>query len=396
LTATSCPGCGGTLVDGSCPACEGSQWRLVHREFMLLALLVGIAAVSFSFTRAAAASNRRMHMRDAAAAYQTGRQELRQGDAAGAVTALRRAIATERDNRQYQLALANALAANHQDDAERQVLLSLREQSPEDPEINVRLARSEARTGSLAMALRYYQNALYGFWPETGAAARRELRIELINYLLTEGQQGRALSELLLLAADLPDTAPAHVQAARLFMGAGDPRRALTHFKAALRLAPGDTAAQSGAGEASFQAGDYAHAVVYLRDANQSTSLSELRTVAQLVIESDPLTRRLSTDERTRRLNVDLKRAQQRLDACLQFQTAAGLPAGELNGLRAELQTFTRRAATSGVREPLELIESGVELIYRIENVTSQSCAAATLLDRALLLIGKQYASGQQ
>jgi predicted Zn-dependent protease len=367
----------------------------MHHEIMLLAVLVGIAALSFSFTRAAAASNRRMHMRDAAAAYHAGLQELRQGNTTKAVATLRRAVATERDNRQYQLALASALAANHQDDAERQVLLSLREQSPEDPEINVRLARSEARTGSLAMAVRYYQNALYGFWPETGAVGRRQLRIELINYLLKENQQGRALSELLLLTADLPNTAAAHVEAARLFMGAGDPRRALTQFKAALRVAPGDTAAQSGAGEASFQAGDYAHAVAYLRDVRQSSPLSELRAVAQLVIESDPLARRLSTQERTRRLKIDLKRAQQRLDACLQFQTAAGLPTDELNGLRAELQASAQSAATNRAREPLELTDSGVELIYRIESVTSQSCAGATPLDRALLLIGRQYAAGQ-
>jgi hypothetical protein len=77
--------------------------------------------------------------------------------------------------------LAAALGANHQDDAARQVLLGLRDTTPEDSEVNVRLARFEAPPDELTGAVRYYQNAVYGSWGDR-TDARRQVRIELIQY----------------------------------------------------------------------------------------------------------------------------------------------------------------------------------------------------------------------
>ena len=99
-----------------------------------------------------------------AAWYVAGEHHLASGRTESAIRALRRATAINRDNRTYRLALAGALAADRQDDAARQVLLGVRESTPEDPEVNVQLARLEARHDDLTGALRYYQNAVYGTW----------------------------------------------------------------------------------------------------------------------------------------------------------------------------------------------------------------------------------------
>ena len=72
-----------------------------------------------------------------------GEHHLAGGQTEPAIRALRRATAINRDNRTYRLALAAALAADRQDDAARQVLLGVRELTPEDPDVNVQLARLE-------------------------------------------------------------------------------------------------------------------------------------------------------------------------------------------------------------------------------------------------------------
>ena len=182
----SCVRCGGPLVDGSCETCDRqSESTFVHREIVVLVVLCTLVAVGFVLTRAAAGANRARRLRDAAAWYATGERRLAVGQIEPAIAALRRATAINRDNRAYRLALAATLAADHQDDAARQVLLNVRETAPEDPDVNVRLARLEARHADLTGAVRYYQNALYGSWTGDEADARRQVRIELIRLRMT-------------------------------------------------------------------------------------------------------------------------------------------------------------------------------------------------------------------
>src|SRR6185503_14293115 len=114
-----------------------------------------------------------LRMRDAAAWYGRGRQRLAGGDAAGAIPALRRATAIDRDNPAYRLALASALSTAGQTDSARELLMTVRDRAPEDATVNLQLARLEARRGDPASATRYYQNALYGVWPGEASEDRR-------------------------------------------------------------------------------------------------------------------------------------------------------------------------------------------------------------------------------
>ena len=85
-----------------------------------------------------------------------------QSEIKSAIRALRRATAMNRDNRTYRLALAAALAAIDRTMRPGKGCLASAKLTPEDPEVNVQLARLEARHDDLTGALRYYQNAVFG------------------------------------------------------------------------------------------------------------------------------------------------------------------------------------------------------------------------------------------
>ena len=257
-----------------------TEASFVHREVVVLVVLCAAVVVGLILTRAAARANRNVRLRDASSWYIAGQRHLASGRTEAAITALRRATAMNRDNRAYRLALAESLASARQDDAARQLLLGVRESTPEDPEVNVQLARLEARHDNLTGALRYYQNAVYGAWSADQRDARRGVRIELIRYLIAHEERGQALSELLVLSSNLPDDVELQTKAGRLFLDAGEPRRALDRFRQALRIDPKNGPTLAGAGEAAFELGDYASAQVYLRAAGPASArVSELQVV---------------------------------------------------------------------------------------------------------------------
>src|SRR6188474_1345492 len=95
-----------------------------------------------------------------------------------------------------------------------------------------------------------------------------------------------AIAELVALATDIPDEPTAHLELASRFARAGDRRNALTQFQSALRRAPGDLRALTGAGEAAFELGQYQLARRYLRGIpGGDTRLVEKRDLVDLIFE---------------------------------------------------------------------------------------------------------------
>src|SRR5262249_17407043 len=146
-------------------------------------------------------------------------------------------------------------------------LLTLREAAPEDAEINLALARLASQRQDVTEALRFYHSTLYAPWPADAAEERREVRFELIDFLLRHEQGGRALAELLAASADLPARAAAHVRVGQLFARAGGARHALDQYERALHSAPADRVALAGAGTSAFSLGDFQLARSYLHRA---------------------------------------------------------------------------------------------------------------------------------
>ena len=397
-TPSSCIRCGQTLVNGWCPACdEFMAGTFVRREFIVLLVLSAIVVVGFLATRAVANANSALRLRDAAAWFDMGTQALAEGRSDSAVRALRRAVAIDRDQKRYSLALASALVANQEDDAARQVLLGIRQFTPEDPEVNLLLARLEARHGDIDVAVSHYQNALYGSWVADQQSERRQARVEFIRYLLANDQRGRALSELLILSGNLPDDVASQTEAAQLLLDAGDPSRALDQFRRVLRLEPSNGPALAGAGRSTFALGEYTNARRYLISAAANggdasfAGLKELRELTDLVLTRDPLAARLPIRERRERLKSALQRASERLETCIaDVADASSSTPADLEALQTEAQTLE---AALGARRPdssSDSIETGLNLVYRMEQ-RAQSCSPETPADRALLLIGQRH-----
>ena len=386
---------GGPLLHGHCQACDRStDSTFVHREIVVLVVLCAAAVVGLVLTRAAARANRTVRNRDARSWYNAGEHHLANGRTEPAIQALRRATAINRDDRAYRLALAGALAADRQDDAARQVLLGIRESAPEAPDVNVQLARLEARHDDLTAAVRYYQNAAYGAWSGDQGEARRQVRIELIRYLLTHEERGRALSELLVLSGNLPDDVESQTQAGQLFLDAGDPRRGLDRFRQALRIDPQHRPALAGAGQAAFELGDYTSAQRYLRAADPASGrVAELRVVTDLVLTRDPLRPGLSLRQRQERALVGLSRAVEVLDRCVSQPPTNNRP---FESLRAEASALEPKLALGRLRRSPDSIETSVDVVYRIEQQAEDLCGPPSPLDRALLLIGRRHVVDRQ
>lgn len=389
--SANCPVCGNPVSSRSCPRCaDRTVFRIIHRDLLWLVLLAGAAVAFFLFTRAMAARLHEINVRTAAIWYEKGRSALRAGNINAAMEDFRRASVNDHDNFQYSLALARALAAGNHEEEARPALLGLREIAPEDANVNLELARLAAKRGDVSTAVRYYQNALYGVWPEGEAEAHRgAVRLELIRFLLEHKQNSSALSELLRLGPELPNHAASQMEAGALFLRAGDPQRALSAFQSALRLAGKEPAALAGAGQAAFALGDYARAERYLAAATAAHADSgarKLLATSRRLLANDPLGAHLSEAERSRRLLAGYDHALQRLQNC----AASGSEKPELAQLAGEARALKAKLMPGVLRHSPELLESGLEMIYRMEEAGARICGQGDELDEALLLIGRK------
>lgn len=391
---SSCPTCGSALFAGRCLACDTKHWaRFLHRELLRLLVLAVIVVAAFLTTRAVAADDERLRRRQALVWFELAQQNLDEGRIDEALTALRRAALKDRENPEYRLALGRTLAASGRDDQARRLLLALREERPEDAEAALALARLEARVGSADTARRYYEAALAALWRPEQAARRRELRLELIDLLLSRDERARALAQLLEVSANIPGEPAVQTAVGQRFLDAGEPRRALGHFSTALREDARRRDALVGAADAAFALGNFAEARRYVsRVEDPDVRVAELAETARLVTEGDPLTARIGAAERRRRLDAALTRAAARLEACAPSQPSdvqADLTA-------AAIDATTRAAAVRRRGAPLDAIEDGLDLAYRLERRAEMLCPSPDMpLDRALILIGQRRGLGE-
>lgn len=395
----TCPKCGRTLDHGAvCAYCsQGIALQLVQQELVLLVLLALVTFGLYVGTRKLAESNRRIQRNLAASWYRKGQERLQQGDAGAAVTAFRKATVNDRNNLLYIRSLATALESAGRDDEAGQLLLQVRERVPEDPEVNVELARIAAKRSNVGDAVRYYHNALYGLWTgDQVDSRRRNVRRELIKFLLQQQDRDQALAEILALASHLPDTVAADNELGQLFLKAGDAAHALDNFNLALRHNKQDLVALRGAGQAAFQLGDYVRARRYLGavttlDANDR----EMLNLATLVLESDPLEPRLSYEERNRRVIADLEHAGLGLQACLSRQHA---PADHdaLTALQGRLHAQKQLLSPVRLRRKPELVFSTLDLIAETENGIAKACGPLQGRDKALWLVARGRGAEQQ
>jgi Tfp pilus assembly protein PilF len=369
------------------PTLDSQRRHFVHRELVLLLVLIAVTVLMFFVTRAFAVSNRALRTADARAWYGRGEAALRDQKLDAAREAFQRASAKNPDESRYRLSLASVLEQEHHEEAARQVLLDLRERQPEDPDTNLQLARLETASGDHAAVDHYYQTAIVGWWRPDQRDAQRQARSEFIRSLLGRGERDRALSELLVLETSLPDDLPSQIAAAGMLLQAGDPRRAQQHYAVALRLDPNNPMALAGAAQASFETGDYVAASRYLDRLGEGSDRTQaLRALIDRVIDGDPLAPRLTTAQREERLQTDFRHVIARVEDCLARPTAGG--GTSRTDLEQSLTNLRDLAATSPVPDGIEM---ALERIYRATKMTDQACPSTDPFDRALVLIARRH-----
>ncbi|MEO7274276.1 MAG: tetratricopeptide repeat protein [Vicinamibacterales bacterium] len=368
---------------------EATDSTLIHRETRALVLLLAIAVAAFVLTRTVAHANDARRQRDAQAWFSRGTAALARGETTLAAQQLRRASLLEPPNLPIRLALATALTAANAVGEARAVLLEARTAAPQNADVNLALGRLEADHGDAAATISAYQSALNSLWHPGDAVARYQVRIELARYLLAQDQRSRSLSELLIVAADVPDTAAAHADVGQLLLAAGEPSRALLQLQRSLALNQADETVQFAAGRAALAAGDDSRALRHLRAAAELAPARHLATVITLVLAHDPLLPRLPSAERERRLRVGLAQVRTRLAGC----PAGAGPRVDTSGLAGEVDSFEASLASKRKRRTIpvvDLVDDGVELMARVEALTV-ACGPAQPLDQALSLIGRRH-----
>ncbi len=372
---------------------------------LILLLLTFVAAISFAAVSHLVARYNANQQARGRKLYDRGLSSAKAGNYGDAIAEFRAALTCEPANSQYQLSLARALRDSNDprrlDEAES-YLVALWQRTPQDAAVNLALARVAAHRGNIEDATRYYHNAMYGVWNSNADANRNKARIELIQFLIGRQALANADSELIALATSLPSDPAEHMRAAELFVQARDDAGALAQYKEVLLHEPTNAAAMAGAGRSAYDAGAYTTADHYLQAAvranPQDTHSRELLATTELILHVDPFRWYISDAERNRRIATAFDQAEKRLQSCaaqvgVNLSTASPSPLSDLQA------TWTKnKPELANLRSDTEtdLPDTLMDIVFQIEQKTSEICGSPQGPDLALLLISqKRETSGQ-
>ncbi len=263
-----------------------------------------------------------------------GEQALRDGKPQAAIDAFSSALAFNPSQRSTEIKLAQALASGGRTQEATVYFNALLESEQGNGLINLQLARLAARQGNLSEAIQDYQKAIYGNWEGDGYVRRREVRFELINYLIAHQLLGQARSELLVAQGNAPeDDISIQLDIARAMEQAQDPGDALRLYKTILHHHASLREAHEGAGRTAFVQGRYLEAKKYLARSLEGTGVEQepAAVLAQNRERLNEATRllllypssRLRPSERSARILNDSKLARARLAQCASDDSSA-------------------------------------------------------------------------
>jgi Flp pilus assembly protein TadD len=416
--------------------------RLIFADTLSLVTLFAITALLAVLTNYLYQSYASHQVSLAARWLQRGDQALRDNKPQAAIDALSSALAYAPNDRSTAIKLAEALASAGRVQEATVYFNALLESQQGSGVINLQLARLAARQGNESQAIEDFQKAIYGNWEGDGYVRRREVRFELINYLIANHRLDQARSELLVASGNAPvDDISVQLEIARNMEQAQDPSDAFHVYRTILHRHPSLREALDGAGRTAFRLGRYLEAKRYLARALELPATeadSDESAVAALQKSRDQLSEasrilamypssRLKPSERDARILTARKLAMARLTTCVNAKAAApatpsSAPAPKVssNPLQSLASRFTRQpskpaanqAAAPPVVDPLqgllerwqklpskitlaelakdpELAETQIQLVYDTELVTQQVCGAPTGDDALLLKIAQ-------
>ncbi len=333
--------------------------------------------------------------------FTRGTVDLKQQHFQSAASDFRTALLYSRDNYTYELDLAEALIGEGRTREAKAYLLNLWDREPENGLVNLELARIAVKNRETEQALRYYHNAIYATWsgnqPSNQEVERREVRLELVKFLLGIHETTQAESELIALSANSGDDPSQHTRIGDLFSKAGDYQHALAEYSLSLKSEPRDAAALAGAGRAAFELGRYAQAEPYLEAAVKAdpsdAQLSELLKDTALVLRLDPFQRQISLAQKNRLVIEAFTAAGERLRSCAaagNSKTSVSSP-GTQQSLAENWTNMKPQITERNLRRNPQLVEAAMDLVFDIERKSNVACGAPSGTDKALLLISKLH-----
>jgi tetratricopeptide (TPR) repeat protein len=414
--------------------------RLIFADSLALVTLFAVTALLAVSTNYLYQSYASHQVKLADRWLQRGEQAMRDGKPQAAIDALSSALAFDPNQRTTQIKLAQALASAGRIQEATVYFNSLLESQQGSGVINLQLARLAVRQGDETQAIDDYQRAIYGNWEGDGYVRRREVRFELIKYLIERQHLDRARSELLVASGNAPDDdISVQLEIGRLMELAQDPADALHLYKTILRRHPSLREALEGAGSAAFQLGRYLEAKHYLSHALEGPAVDKEPTavIAKSRDSLNEATRLLALypspglrpSERIARVLTDRKLAMARLAECTQDKaagpakdsapanapaaknpsplqnfasrfsrhpaqptpnpTAKPAPVDPLVALTQRWQQLPVKVTATDLEKDPELTQAQIQLIYDTELVTQQVCGAPAADDALLLRIAQ-------
>ena len=336
--------------------------RLIFADSFALVTLFAITALLAVLTNYLYQSYASHQVELANRWLQRGVQAMKDGKPQAAIDALSSALAYAPSDRGTEIKLAEALASAGRIQEATVYFNALLETQQGSGLINLQLARLAARQANESQAIEDYQKAIYGNWEGDGYVRRREVRFELINYLISHNRLDQARSELLVASGNAPeDDISVQLEIARMMEQAQDPSDALHLYKTILRRHPSLREALEGAGRTAFKLGRYLEAKRYLGRALEGPGIDQ-EPAAVLQQSRDTLSEatrllqlypspRLNPRERSARILTDRKLTLARLAECTQDKTeppaknAAAASAPAANSLSNPLASLASRFA---------------------------------------------------
>jgi tetratricopeptide (TPR) repeat protein len=252
--------------------------------------------------------------------FSEGRKLMQQGNPAMAAQRFDDAVAIERENRDYRLALAEALLASGKIMEAESTLADLLEANSTDGAVNLAMARALLSEGKTTEAISFYHRAIYGQWKDHPLQNQVKVRFELVDLLARRHAKEELLAELLPLENEAPPDVDTRKRLGELFIAAGSPARAVGIFRDVIRRNPQDAQAYRGLGEAEFARGNYRSAQAdFLAASRLNPDDSQIRERLELcseVLSLDPTQRGLDAGERFQRSRKLLELALKDLDQC--------------------------------------------------------------------------------
>ena len=376
--------------------------RLVLQDTLALLTILAFTAVLAVLTWLLFRSFSQ-HQWDAAARWKRrGELALQAGHPKVAVYDLRAALAYAPGDRATQIELAGALEQAGMLQEATAYFNTLWDREPGSGMINQELARLAVRQQQMASALEHYHAAIYGNWEGDGTVRRRQVRLELVRYLIQQNRFGEARDELLIAAGNDPRT-PSLLEVSALLEQAHAPADALREYREIATRHPVSVAALEGAGQNAYTLGRYRSARTYLERAlaagNAAHPLSG-RALAEtnfrnasavLAIYPSP---QLGQRERLDRVVRAHRTAHRRFLDCAQklatppaASDATPAPPDPLAALRARWDAAHQHLSAAEMVDNPQLEQAAMQLVYDTEQITSHLCGEPTGEDAALLRI---------